>query len=193
MSLSLSSLFPVSSLLSLHFCLSSFLSLFIFVSLHLCLFSLIFFLVFSSLFSLVFSFIVSLVFSLVFSPVVSFIVSLIVSSLLFASVWRVPCCAVLLCVGGRRRRGACVCVCFGVVWGVRCVWWCTLKTLLCVDSSRLRVYSQHVHMCLNMRTCCRYTRKRFECTHGGVRSRGGGRRKRDKKQTTRFSRASEVR
>ena len=40
----------------------------------------------------------------------------------------------------------------------------------CVDSKRLRVYIQNVpaHMLKSMCSCCRHTRRRFECTHGGV-------------------------
>ena len=39
--------------------------------------------------------------------------------------------------------------------------------LPCVRSKRLRVYRHHTHMCLHVWTCCRYTRGRFGCTHGG--------------------------
>ena len=64
----------------------------------------------------------------------------------------------------------CVCVC-GVVW---CAVWCgTLKTPCvdsktppCVDSKRPRVCRQHAHMLFSMCAWCRYTRGRFECTHG---------------------------
>ena len=64
----------------------------------------------------------------------------------------------------------CVCVC-GVVW---CAVWCgTLKTPCvdsktppCVDSKRPRVCRQHTHMLFSMCAWCRYTRGRFECTHG---------------------------
>ena len=38
--------------------------------------------------------------------------------------------------------------------------------LPCVRSKRLRVYRHHTHMSLDMWTCCRYTRGRFERTHG---------------------------
>ena len=71
------------------------------------------------------------------------------------------------CVGG-----VCVVVC---VWCcVVCAVWCgTLKTLCvdskrfpCVDSKRPRVCPQHAHMLFSMWAWCRYTRGRFESTHG---------------------------
>ena len=37
----------------------------------------------------------------------------------------------------------------------------------CVDSKRPRVYRHHAHMRYHMCAWCRYTRGRFECTHGG--------------------------
>ena len=37
----------------------------------------------------------------------------------------------------------------------------------CVDSKRPRVYRHHAHMCYHMCAWCRYTRGRFESTHGG--------------------------
>ena len=43
----------------------------------------------------------------------------------------------------------------------------TQKKPPCVDSKRPRVYRHHAHMCYHMRACCRYTRGRFESTHGG--------------------------
>ena len=45
---------------------------------------------------------------------------------------------------------------------------CRFKTPPCVRSKRLRVYQHHAHMCYHMRAWCRYTRGRFERTHGGV-------------------------
>ena len=45
----------------------------------------------------------------------------------------------------------------------------------CVDSKRPRVYRHHARMCQNMRALCRYTRGRFESTHGGVLDRHTGR------------------
>ena len=45
---------------------------------------------------------------------------------------------------------------------------CRLKKKPCVDSKRLRVYRHHAHMCYHMCAWCRHTRRRFECTHGGV-------------------------
>ena len=81
--------------------------------------------------------------------------------------------------------GACVVCCVLCVWCVLCVvrvvvvivvvWcvvvfgvWCgTQKKPPCVDSKRPRVYRHHARMCQNMRAWCRYTRGRFERTHGG--------------------------
>ena len=37
----------------------------------------------------------------------------------------------------------------------------------CAHSKRTRVYRHHARKCYHMRACCRYTRGRFECTHGG--------------------------
>ena len=93
-----------------------------------------------------------------------------------------------------------VCLSVCVVWcvwccvcGVVCVWcgvccWpvcmfknasvCTFKTPPCEDSKRPRVYGHHARMCYHMRAWCRYTRGRFECTHGREgrgRGRGGPR------------------
>ena len=78
------------------------------------------------------------------------------------------------CGGGVCRR---VCLC-GVVWcGVVCAVWCgTLKTpcvdskrFPCGDSKRPRVCRQHAHMLFSMWAWCRYSRGRFESTHGGHR------------------------
>ena len=44
----------------------------------------------------------------------------------------------------------------------------TPKTPPCVRSTRPHVYRHHAHMLFNMCACCRHTRGRFECTHGGV-------------------------
>ena len=41
------------------------------------------------------------------------------------------------------------------------------KTSPCVRSKRPRVFRHHAHMCFNMCAWCRYTRGRFESTHGG--------------------------
>ena len=54
------------------------------------------------------------------------------------------------------------CVC------VRCGPVCRFKTPPFVHSKRPRECRQHAHMLFNMCVCCRYTRRRFECTHGGV-------------------------
>ena len=45
---------------------------------------------------------------------------------------------------------------------------CRVFAPVCVDSERLRVYRQHAPKCLSMRTCCQYTRGRFESTHRGA-------------------------
>ena len=42
------------------------------------------------------------------------------------------------------------------------------KRFPCVDSKRPRVYRHHARMCYHMRAWCRYTRGRFERTHGDV-------------------------
>ena len=44
---------------------------------------------------------------------------------------------------------------------------CPSKKPPCVDSKRPRVYRHHAHMCYHMCAWCRYTRRRFESTHGG--------------------------
>ena len=44
---------------------------------------------------------------------------------------------------------------------------CPSKKPPCVDSKRPRVYRHHAHMCYHMCAWCRYTRGRFESTHGG--------------------------
>ena len=83
----------------------------------------------------------------------------------------------------RQRLGGNALWCVWCVWCVVCVvcvvWWCggvvvcdTLKTP-CVGSKRFRVYQQHAHMLKHMCACCRYTRMRFEPTHGEV-GRGEG-------------------
>ena len=63
------------------------------------------------------------------------------------------------------RCAVCVCLCLCLVCGCWCVMWHAEKPP-CVDSKRLRVYRQHARMCLNMRACCRFTRRRCERTHG---------------------------
>ena len=91
------------------------------------------------------------------------------------------------CVCRRVCHRACLCVWCGVVWCgvVWCAVWCgTLKTPCvdsktppCADSKRLRVCPQHAHMLFSMCAWCRYTRGRFECTHGDrFKSTHGGRR-----------------
>ena len=59
----------------------------------------------------------------------------------------------------------CVCVCAVCVCIVLCCG--TQKKPPCVNSKRPRVYRHHAHMCYHMRAWCRYTRGRFESTHGG--------------------------
>ena len=97
-------------------------------------------------------------------------------------------------------------VCCGVwVCGVVVVWscrrvvlWCVYsKTPPCVDSKRLRVYIQNVPVCTSTTSTCLKTCGRGASTHGnvlnvhmGVRSRGGGWKKREQKK--KFSRAPEV-
>ena len=70
-----------------------------------------------------------------------------------------PCgvvCHVVLC---------CVVLCFGVRCGVWCV--------VCVRSTRPRVYRHHAHMLKRMCAWCRYTQRRVEWTHGREVRRGG--------------------
>ena len=82
-------------------------------------------------------------------------------------------------VGGRGVCLVCVCVCVRVLCVLRHaeknlektrVW--IQKTPPCVHSKRPRVSTQHLHLPLHLplHLCawCRYTRVRFECTHGGV-------------------------
>ena len=45
---------------------------------------------------------------------------------------------------------------------------CPFKTCPCVRSKRPRLCRHHAHMCFNMCAWCRYTRRRFERTHGDV-------------------------
>ena len=45
---------------------------------------------------------------------------------------------------------------------------CGFKTSPYVRSKRPRVYRQHAHMFQHICACCPHTRRRFECTHGGV-------------------------
>ena len=120
-------------------------------------------LVSSSLFfsCLLFSFLVlSLFLCLSLSLSVSLCLSLFLSVSVSVSLClclRVVLCVVLCCV-------LCCVVC--VVWCVARLG--TQKTPPCVDSKRPRVYRHHAHMCYHMRAWCRYTRGRFESTHGDV-------------------------
>ena len=82
------------------------------------------------------------------------------------SVW---CCVVLCGVVG---RGVCLCVCVCVCCGTlkkreknACV---DSKTPPCVHSKRLCVCRHHAHVCFNICAWCRYTRGRYERTHGDV-------------------------
>ena len=45
---------------------------------------------------------------------------------------------------------------------------CGFKTSPCVRSKRPRVYRHHAHMFQHMCAWCRHSRRRFQCTHGGV-------------------------
>ena len=45
---------------------------------------------------------------------------------------------------------------------------CGFKIAPCVHSKRPRVCRHHAHMCFNMCAWCRYTRERFERSHGDV-------------------------
>ena len=45
---------------------------------------------------------------------------------------------------------------------------CGFRTSPCVRSKRPRVYQHHAHMFQHVRAWCRYTRGRFERTHGDV-------------------------
>ena len=99
------------------------------------------------------------------------------------------CCGVLCCVVFCSVVFCCVlfcCVllcsvkCVVYVWRVGCAVWCVVcnaqkpvcrfKTRPCERSKRLRVNREHVRMFKRMRTCCRFTRRRFQFSHGvGVR------------------------
>ena len=62
----------------------------------------------------------------------------------------------------------CVCVCCGTLKKLKekSVW--IQKRLRVCIQKRPRVCRHHVHMCFNMYAWCRYTRGRFERTHGDV-------------------------
>ena len=179
--------FSLSSSLSSSSCLFSFLcfiSLFILSLLLSCFFSLLvrvssllfhLHLVFSRLSSFIFSFLLfsCLVFSflvlslslfLCLSPSLS---SFSVSVCLCLCVSLCFCLSLSLCLSVSVSVWCCVVCCV-----VLCVVWCvarlgTQKKPRCVDSIRPRVYRHHEHMCYHMRAWCRYTRGRFESTHGG--------------------------
>ena len=149
----------------------------------------VFFFIFSSpLFSLFFS---SLLFSsLLFSSLFFSFLFFLLFSLCFIlscdrgvvgghGVCLVLCVVCVVCVRCCVWCVWCVCCVLGVcVWCAVCVLrhaektWKNLCVLLktppCVDSKRPRVCRQHAHMLFSMRAWCRYTRGRFECTHGGV-------------------------
>ena len=63
----------------------------------------------------------------------------------------------------------CGVVCCGVVWCGVCgvVFGAAWHAEKAVDSKRPRVYRHHARICYHMRAWCRYTRGRFESTHGG--------------------------
>ena len=98
-------------------------------------------------------------------------------------VWCVVCgvCSVWCIVYSEKRtwdvrfvfRCLCVCVVCGVVYVARlgtrkAPAVCRFKTAPCVHSKRPRVCRQNARICYHMRAFCRYTRKRFEPTHGCV-------------------------
>ena len=125
-------------------------------------------LVLSLLLHVSFSFLFLLLFSLLLSP------SFSLFRLLFSlSVFFLRVLVVCVCVGVVVCVVVCVCVCgvCGVVW---CAVWCgTLKTPVCrlknasvCRFKTSRVCRQHAHMLKHMCAWCRYTRERFECTHG---------------------------
>ena len=109
------------------------------------------------LFHLLFSLFSPFLFSSLLFSLFSFL-SLSSFSSLSLSIFLCLCLRVLVvCVS------SCVCV---VLCSVVCaVCRDTLKTP-CVDSKRPRVCRQHAHMLFSMWAWCRYTRGRFESTHG---------------------------
>ena len=83
------------------------------------------------------------------------------------SLWSWSCLVVVVCLVW------CVCVCSCVLRHGEKTWKkpvCGLKkTSLCVHSQRLRVCRHHrAHVLIDMCAWCRYTRGRFERTHGDV-------------------------
>ena len=84
----------------------------------------------------------------------------------------VVCVCVLCCVLCVVCCVLCVvlCVC-GVVCGAARLG--TQKKPPCVDSKRPRICQHHAHMCYHMPAWSRYTRGRFEPTHGGFLERVG--------------------
>ena len=190
------SLFICSVIFSLRFHPVSSLVLFILSSFSSCIFSCLvhFSLLFHPVSSLVLCRLSSFIFSclLVFVPS-SLSSSLVLSCLAFSvslclslclSVCLSLCLRVMLCV----LCLCCVCRCGrGVVWWSWCVWCvcvcvCVLrhaeksgknpcmgsKSSPCVHSQRPRVCRHHAHMLRSMYAWCRYTRGRFERTHGDV-------------------------
>ena len=131
------------------------------------------FLSFLFLSSLFLSFLSFLFFSFLFFSFL-FFSCLVLSCLLFSflvlsclsfsvSVWCcvVLCGVVLCCV---VLCGVVLCCVCGVVW---CGVWLGTQKKPCVDSKRPRVYRHHAHMWYHLCAWCRYTRGRFESTHGG--------------------------
>ena len=121
-------------------------------------------LVFSRPSSSIFSFLLfSFIFSCLFS---SLLFHLLVSSLsLSVSVWCCVVCVVVVVV--LLLVVVCVCVCCGTLKKREkspCV---DSQTPPCVHAKRPHVCRHHAHMCFNMCAWCRYTRGRFESTHGG--------------------------
>ena len=92
-------------------------------------------------------------------------------------VWLVG--VVVWLVGVRCVLCVVVCRCVCCVWcvcgrGVACVVWHAENPRVSIQNAsvyiqkRPRVYRQHAHTFFNMCAWCRHTRRRFECTHGGV-------------------------
>ena len=145
--------------------------------------SCLFFSLSSSLFFFVLSLLLSCSFSLLFFRSSLVLSRLLFSSLVFSFLFLSClsfCLPVSLCFSLSLSVSVCLCLCVSLsvsVWC--CVLWCvcvvlcvarlgTQKTPPCVDSKRPRVYRHHAHMCYHMRVWCRYTRGRFESTHGDV-------------------------
>ena len=156
-----------------------------------CLFSCISFFSLFFILSLLLSFFFSLVFSYRSSLLLSCLSSFIFSCLLVLSRLLLSCIVLSSFVFSSLCPSLCLCLCFspcgvvvvllccgvcGVVW--RVVWCvmcgtvktpvCRLKTCPCISSTRPCVHRHHAHMLKHMCAWFRYTRWRFERTHGLV-------------------------